>query len=744
MRGMQGIDHSRRRRSRRARARAAVGLAALALAATAPLALGVASRPEPGTRIDMKVLLLSADGQETGFAAWKAALDREGVPYDAKIADSESPFTDATFADYAANRAKYQAVILASGDLVRPVGTAPDIQYLTALSDAEWAALAKFESTFGVRQISDETTPGPLHGMNPPVSLVPAEQGGQVGQLTATGLQAFPYLKGPVPIDAGSAGYQSTPVAGADFQTLLTGPNSSSYLGVYTHPDGREEMVMTVPGNQHQIHNALLRHGMLNWVTRGVYLGYQRDYFEMQVDDVFLTDDRWDVTTNTTPCDVASPPDPCPVSPVLMTPADVDQAIAWQNQNGLKLDMVFNGFGGQSGTPATTSGLTGKFLASAGQFRWINHTYTHENLDTLSQAELEAEIATNITFANTHSLPIDPTELVTGEHSGLHNPAMPAALNAIGIKWIGADNSREPDQYAIGGALTVPRHPSNVYYNVGTRAEQLDEYNHVYLAPPAGACVASPTNTCLAAPATWEQYVASERDIMFRHLVANDPRPHYAHQSNLAEDRTLYDVMDATIGKYRTYYSTPLMQLTHAQIGAELKRQAKWKADRDAGKVTAFIRDGKVYLDTTETLEVPLTGTTVGGLYGGQTSGWRTVDGAETPVLDTSDPSATAAPTLTGSAAPGGTLTTTTGTWAATAPLGTAIRWQRCSAAGSDCATIAGQTGTTYAVQSGDLGTRIRSVVLAGNWISSVSQAASTPSAVVATPPAGTPGTGGT
>ena len=54
---------------------------------------------------------------------------------------------------------------------------------------------------------------------------------------------------------------------------------------------------MTVASNQFQNHNQLLRHGMLTWVTRGVYLGYQRNYLELQVDDLFLGDDAWDEAT---------------------------------------------------------------------------------------------------------------------------------------------------------------------------------------------------------------------------------------------------------------------------------------------------------------------------------------------------------------------------------------------------------------------------------------------------------------
>ncbi len=62
-------------------------------------------------------------------------------------------------------------------------------------------------------------------------------------------------------------------------------------------------MVNAVTGNASQTHFQLLRHGIINWLTRGVFLGHQRDYFAMQVDDVFLPDDRWDMARNLTGVD---------------------------------------------------------------------------------------------------------------------------------------------------------------------------------------------------------------------------------------------------------------------------------------------------------------------------------------------------------------------------------------------------------------------------------------------------------
>src|SRR5690348_17744889 len=59
--------------------------------------------------------------------------------------------------------AKYDAVILANGDLVHQV-TNPDggVSFPSALADSEWLALSKFEQTYGIRQISDATFPSQI------------------------------------------------------------------------------------------------------------------------------------------------------------------------------------------------------------------------------------------------------------------------------------------------------------------------------------------------------------------------------------------------------------------------------------------------------------------------------------------------------------------------------------------------------------------------------------------------------
>jgi hypothetical protein len=93
-------------------------------------------------------------------------------------------------------------------------------------------------------------------------------------------------------------------------------------------------------------------------------------------------------------------------------------------------------------------------------------------------------------------------------------------------------------------------------------------------------------------------------------------------------------------------------------------------------------------------------------------------------------PTSTAPPTISGTAAVGQTLTASTGSWAGS-PSSFAFQWQRCNAAGSNCAAVAGATGQTYVVGTGDVGSTLRVVVTATN-AAGATPASSAQTAVVA------------
>ena len=217
----------------------------------------------------------------------------------------------------------------------------------------------------------------------------------------------------------------------------------------------------------------------------------------MHVDDLFAADARWSATGKCTPGEGDCPPGTPDTAPIRMTAADVDRAVAWQQQHGFTLDMLYNAAGSDQLIADTGSDpLTAAMLAAKDQFRWMNHTYTHEFMGCqqdftvipwrcatdpatgqpiyATQAFLDSEIAKNIAWAATNGVTIRADELVAGEHSGTKilpqqpddNPNFVAALTAQNIKWLGMDASREPAQRGVGSALGVPRHPINIFYNV--------------------------------------------------------------------------------------------------------------------------------------------------------------------------------------------------------------------------------------------------------------------------------------
>lgn len=584
-------------------------------------------------RIDLKVLVVT-DGR-SNVRAITAQLEREGVPYDTiDTGDPNRPIVTAGYLSDTVDgrpRAKFQGVVLA---------------YESPLPAAEMTALAAYEQRFKIRQIDAYTW------AHPGVGLKYAQWAGTVDGMTGTVTPAakaagFGYLTGALKLDdvdptvpeSYAALATGGPGAGQTYTPLLTlpapGGEQASVLGVYAH-DGREEMVLTVSLNEYQTHARMLAHGMIEWLTRGVHLGYWRNWFSVHIDDVFLPDDRWHTEGNCTVGDDCNPdrdPNVTPYNtPIRMTAADVDVLLKWQQDHGLKLDMVFNGEG--SVDAGAGDALTTKLLTNRAALRWVNHTYGHPYLGCVqdfsvspwrcatdpntgavryvSQAEIESQINQNLAWARQKGISLDATELVTGEHSGLRslpqmpvdNPNLAPAFTRTGIRTVAADNSRDPQTRMIGPARTDPRHPMNIYYNVATRAEEVDEYNWIYTSEAdggSGICTANPaTSTCISplpGPAAFDSYIVPiEARIALGHVVSNDPRPHYAHQSNITEDRILYPVLNETLKRYRDHFAanTPLVNPKMAASAEQLRRADEWRAALEAKQIEAYLSDGRV------------------------------------------------------------------------------------------------------------------------------------------------------
>ncbi|MEJ8655358.1 hypothetical protein [Streptomyces sp. MS1.AVA.4] len=604
---------------------------------------------EPEVRVDLRVLVVSDGGPATSAIA--AELDSAGTPYTVvELADTGRPVIDAAFLADSADgrpRAKYQAVVLPN-DNPFPSGS------------PEMAALVAYEKAYGIPQVDAYTYARPQAGLEYPVN------GGYAGpvdgiaaQVTAAGQAGpFGYLDGAFAFEDNdpsvdeSWGFLSRPRAGADFTTYVDAPlpggtGRGALVGEYRH-DGRRELVVTFVSNQYQRQFRLLARGIVDWMTQGVRLGSSRNYFSVHVDDVFASDDRWDTELNCTPGDVDCQPGQGTPNPIRMTPDDVEHATQWSRSRGFTLDLAYNG-GGSVEYREEHGGadpLADRLTADRDAFRWVNHTYDHPYLGCeqdvsivpwkcatdpdgstryVTRAEISRQIADNRQWAERAGLPLEAGELVTGEHSGLKllpqqpedNPNLAPALADNGVAWLGSDNSRDPAQRQVGPALTVSRYPMNVFYNVGRAAEQVDEYNWIYTSRAqggSGICEGSATTTCLDAPldtATgYTGYIVPlEAQIAMGHVLAGDPRPHFIHQSNLAEDRIAYPVLDRVLDQYAALYAdnAPLVNLRMKDIGAELRERAAWNGAVKAGQVTGHRIGDTVTVTAPEGIAVPAT-----------------------------------------------------------------------------------------------------------------------------------------
>jgi hypothetical protein len=112
-------------------------------------------------------------------------------------------------------------------------------------------------------------------------------------------------------------------------------------------------------------------------------------------------------------------------------------------------------------------------------------------------------------------------------------------------------------------------------------------------------------------------------------------------------------------------------------------------------------------------------------------AGSATASSAPTAVVVASPPTNSTAPTISGTAQQGQTLTANFGVWKGATPIGYTYQWQRCDTFGANCAPVGPATPTsTYTLTSADVGSTIVVAVTATNSVGSAT-AVSAATAVV-------------
>jgi hypothetical protein len=183
----------------------------------------------------------------------------------------------------------------------------------------------------------------------------------------------------------------------------------------------------------------------------------------------------------------------------------------------------------------------------------------------------------------------------TGEHSGLDNPNMPAALRQTGISTLAADASRQFDQYPLGPcahSTSLPQQHLLQRQHVGAVDRRVQ--HHLSQAGHGWAVQRHANHDVLAAAGHQGVDLASESKIMLGHVLSNDPRLGYSHQSNLTGDRLILELLGSVLTEYRRLYltNTPIITPTLESSAAELARQDAWRK-RGEGRAGDGQRSGR-------------------------------------------------------------------------------------------------------------------------------------------------------
>jgi len=420
----------------------------------------------------------------------------------------------------------------------------------------------------------------------------------------------------------------------------LTNATGETVLAIYEPDNAGEHMVLTMSGYYPvnppaNLYTRLLPYGIINWATRGVFLGERKLYFVGQPDDVLAWGDRWDATTHLPIYDNGYRNDPGDLQAV----ADWMAAFGASEPNAadFKVEIPFNGqatqndrVGGEPEGAILTGTLTAKVVDLADEFVWLNHTFTHADMDPVNRPTADFEIGSNVTEGQALGFTdLVSSTLLTGAYSGLGNPHVTAAAYDLGVRYMLVNESvagyKNPSPNTgiphPGNAdiLMIPRYANNIFYFATTPDEEVDYYNWVYCPGYDDDPVAA--NRCF----DYETVIDLITNQAFGFMLDFSINPTMFHMNNLEDyggGRSLMrDFVESLYTKYNTYYraDVPVQSLRTQEIGERMLARASYNTAGVQGVVGC---DGWLTVTTVSATTIPITGLDLGGAteaYAGQT-----------------------------------------------------------------------------------------------------------------------------
>jgi hypothetical protein len=559
--------------------------------------------------VDARLLVITADGTDAAFGAITDVLGMLGTPFDVLNATTGPTLTADVLA--VGDHGRYYGIILDDGDLV--AGN------LSAFSNQEWMTLASYEARFGVRRVVMYAYPTDDYGLTSTggfdVSTRPI-----TALCTVAGDKVFvgANCAAPVAIEDGWA-YSSQPIDAATVPLLIDGAGAV-YAATRGYPDGREALVLTFAQSATALHTLQLGYGIVNWVTRGLFVGERHVYLSPQIDDLFLASQLY------------------PSGTYRITGGDLQAFADWQNARradpltaAFRSAFAFNAFGAK---PPGRDSLTDKALELGPSFDWINHTWDHTEMDAMSYTDAFEEFTRNNQYGLGSGLSRFSVEnLVTPSISGLGNAEVMRAAYDVGIRQVVSDASARCQDNPtpntgyynalVPALLQIPRRPTDLYFNVSLPAEWIAEYEMLH-----------------SEAVSYEQIIETESASQVRHMLRGDNDPWMFHQANLrdlgAGQSLITAYLDAVLNKYAARATFPVVSPTMD----ELARKVKARMAFDAAGVSATLEPGaKLTVRVTKAATIPVTGlcTLSAEAYGGQRISYLQLGDGESVTLSLAD-----------------------------------------------------------------------------------------------------------
>jgi hypothetical protein len=177
----------------------------------------------------------------------------------------------------------------------------------------------------------------------------------------------------------------------------------------------------------------------------------------------------------------------------------------------------------------------------------------------------------------------------------------------------------------------VPRHPTNLFYNLSTPTEWVSEFNHYY--GPGGVWA------FYNHPLSYAEILDVESTWMLKYLLRWDIDPLMFHVPNLRAydgSHSLFsDLVDATFAKYNSMLNLPTRNLSEHNIGVKMSQRMGYN---QAGVTASLVPCTSITVTATKAATVPVTGVASGAnreVYGGQNISYLTLAAGQSATIPT-------------------------------------------------------------------------------------------------------------